>query len=75
MNVSLNVGGWDRIARLVLGVVLIASAYFGGMSAAWAILAYIVGGIALITGIVQFCPANALLGINTRKPKTPQTPD
>lgn len=70
MNLSANVGGLDRGMRLALGIVLIALAFFDVFSGTWAIIAYIVGAIALITGIIKFCPANALFGINTCKTKS-----
>lgn len=67
MNFSLNVGGYDRVFRLILGVVLIALAYFGILTGTGAIIAYVVAAIALVTGLVKFCPVNALIGINTCK--------
>lgn len=72
MKLSLNVGGWDRIGRLILGLVLIALAYFGVLSGTVAIVAYILAAIALVTGFARFCPANALFGINTCKIKPSQ---
>ena len=70
MKLSLNVGGFDRILRLILGVVLIALAYFGILSGTGAIIAYIVAAIAIVTGLIKFCPINALVGINTCKVKS-----
>ena len=69
MKLSLNVGGFDRIFRLILGVVLIAVAYFEILTGTGAIIAYVVAAIALVTGLVKFCPINALLGINSCKLK------
>lgn len=62
---SCNVGGIDRIIRLLLGVVLLCAAFLHAVTGTWAIVAYVVGGIALITGLVGYCPAWSLLGINT----------
>lgn len=59
-----NVGGTDRTVRIVLGLVLLPLSYLvlsGILSAA----GYVVGGIALITGLIRFCPVNAMLGIDT----------
>jgi hypothetical protein len=75
MKISLNVGGWDRIGRLILGVVLIALAYFGILTGAVAIVAYIVAAIALATGLIRFCPINAALGLNTCKEKSSKSAD
>ena len=56
-----NVGGIDRILRIVAGLVFIALAatHVVGL---WG---YIVGGIVLATGVFRFCGAYTLLGINT----------
>ncbi|WP_303905353.1 YgaP family membrane protein [Thiohalomonas denitrificans] len=60
-----NVGGADRTIRIVLGIVLLAIGLFYPLSTLWQTLALIVGAIGVVTGLVRFCPANALLGINT----------
>ncbi len=59
-----NVGGVERAARIVLGIALLgtSTALFSGTVA---MIGYVVGGIALITGLVRFCPLSAVLGINT----------
>lgn len=59
-----NVGGMDRTVRVLRGLVLLPVAYFA-LSGTLASIAYVVAGIALVTALVRFCPANALLGINT----------
>jgi membrane protein implicated in regulation of membrane protease activity len=55
-----NVGGIDRILRIVVGLVLIGLA-LTGTTGAWAW----VGVAPLVTGLFKFCPAYPLLGINT----------
>lgn len=67
MELSLNVGGLDRAGRLVMGVILIALAFFEIVTGTVAIIAYVLAAIALITGLIGFCPLNALFGINTCK--------
>lgn len=62
-----NVGGADRNIRIVLGIVLLAIGLFSPLSTLWQTLILIVGAVALTTGIIRFCPANALLGIDTCK--------
>ncbi|QDG50328.1 DUF2892 domain-containing protein [Persicimonas caeni] len=57
-----NEGSIDRIARVVLGVVLL-SLVFVGPQTAWGLL----GIIPLATGAVGFCPLYRLVGINTCK--------
>ncbi|HKJ69203.1 MAG TPA: DUF2892 domain-containing protein [bacterium] len=70
MKITANVGGWDRTIRLILGVVLFVLGFTGVFQGVLAIIGYIVGAIALITGLTTFCPANALLGFNSRKAAT-----
>jgi branched-subunit amino acid ABC-type transport system permease component len=60
-----NVGGIDRILRIVAGLVLIALAATGVVGA-WGYL----GVIVLATGVFSFCGAYTLLGVNTCPMKT-----
>jgi hypothetical protein len=57
---KLNVGGVDRVLRIVVGVVLIALAATGTVGW-WGWL----GVIPLLTGVVRFCPMYSVLGMNT----------
>lgn len=54
-----NVGGFDKIARIVAGIALIAWALMGGPLWAW------IGVVPLATGLLGWCPAYSLLGLNT----------
>ncbi len=60
-----NVGGADKIIRLVLGLALLLLAVFHVVTGNLAIAAYVVGGIALLTGLFGFCPAWAVFNVNT----------
>lgn len=60
-----NVGAVDRGIRLVLGIALLLLPFLHVVRGGLAIAAYVVGGIALITGLVQICPAWSIFGINT----------
>ena len=60
-----NVGGIDRTVRIVLGVVLLIVGLAAPVELIWRIVALVVAGIALVTAAVRFCPANAILGINS----------
>ena len=62
-----NVGGMDLNVRIVLGIVLLLVGLMAPIGAAWQIVALVVATVALVTAVVRFCPANALLGINTCK--------
>lgn len=55
-----NVGGIDRILRIVVGLALIVwVAALGGPVWAW------IGVVPLATGVFKFCPAYLLLGTST----------
>jgi len=60
-----NVGGIERPIRIVVGIVLMGVGAFGGLSTGAMAAALIVGGVALVTGLIGYCPAWMLLGINT----------
>jgi uncharacterized membrane protein HdeD (DUF308 family) len=66
---QLNVGSTDRVIRILLGIALLTLGIFHVVAGAWAISAYIVGVIALATGLFRFCPAWAVCGINTSSTK------
>lgn len=57
---KINVGGIDRIARIIVGLALIALAATG-MVGAWGYI----GIVPLLTGVFKFCPAYALFGMST----------
>ena len=54
-----NVGGIDKILRILVGIALIVWALFGGPVWAW------IGVVPLATGLLGWCPAYTLLGIKT----------
>lgn len=55
-----NVGGIDRILRIVVGLVLIGLTFTGTIGAwGW------IGVVPLATGAMGFCALYPLLGINT----------
>lgn len=55
-----NVGGIDRVLRIVVGAALVLAAAFGAIGA-WGYL----GLVPLVTGAVGTCPLYSLLGMNT----------
>lgn len=55
-----NVGGIDRILRIVVGLVLIALVFVGPTTAwGW------IGVVPLVTGLFSTCPLYSLIGLNT----------
>jgi Protein of unknown function (DUF2892) len=55
-----NVGGIDRVLRIVLGLVLIALAATGTVGV-WGY----VGVVPLLTGLIGWCGLYTVLGVNT----------
>lgn len=60
-----NVGGIDRILRIIVGLLLISLVFFGeqiiGQNVVWGWI----GVIPLATGIFKFCAAYKLIGLST----------
>jgi hypothetical protein len=54
-----NVGGIDKILRIVAGIALIAWALMGGPVWAW------IGIVPLATGLIGWCPLYPILGLST----------
>ncbi|MDX8413046.1 MAG: DUF2892 domain-containing protein [Mariprofundales bacterium] len=60
-----NLGSVDRIIRLILGLSLIAAGVVAGYQEPWNWVALGVGAVMAITASIKFCPAYALIGVNT----------
>jgi hypothetical protein len=63
MNTDINIAGWERVLRVVVGVVLLALAVVGPQTA-WGLL----GVIPLITGAMGFCPLYQACGVSGTSP-------
>lgn len=57
-----NVGGIDRILRVVVGAGLVAATVLGAIP----VWGYI-GIIPLVTGLVGFCPLYPIIGFSSKK--------
>ncbi|MBS0307450.1 MAG: DUF2892 domain-containing protein [Proteobacteria bacterium] len=55
-----NVGGIDRIVRIVVGLALIGAALFHVIGL-WGLI----GIVPVLTGLFRVCPAYKLIGANT----------
>ena len=62
-----NQANWERIVRVLLGVVLLYAGFGGLVTGTWGIVAEVVGAIALLTGLSGWCPIYALLKTGTKK--------
>lgn len=62
-----NVGGIDRIARIVVGLVLIGLAFSDALGATHTIGGWgWIGIIPLVTGLLSWCPLYLPIGLNTK---------
>lgn len=57
-----NVGGIDRVLRIVVGLAVLSLVFVLEGTARWWGL---VGLVPLLTGIVRFCPVYPLLGVSS----------
>lgn len=57
-----NVGGIDRILRIVVGLALIAGFFMTSGSYSWL---YLIGIVPLATGLMSSCMLYTILGVNT----------
>lgn len=66
-----NEAGWDRIARVAVGIVLLGVG-FGVIGGTAGTVLGVVGLVPLVTGLVGYCPIYSLLHIRTnRRDETP----
>ena len=60
-----NVGGIERPIRILFGILLLGVGVFANLSLIVTAVTLMVGSIALVTGVIGFCPLWTLLGMNT----------
>ncbi len=61
----MNVATWDRIARVVLGLVLLYLGWAGVVTGVWGEVLKYGGFIPLLTGAFGYCPLYGLLKFRT----------
>jgi hypothetical protein len=62
---KLNEGTIDRALRVIVGLVLIGLAAAGTLVGIWVWIGGVIGVVLVLTGLVGFCPAYAIFGMNT----------
>ncbi len=66
---SVNIGSFDRLVRLVVGLLLVIApfattiALFQGTAAT--VISVIVGAVLVLTALTRVCPLYAMLGMRT----------
>jgi type IV secretory pathway TrbD component len=64
---KVNVGGTDRIIRLVIAAVAVVLALTAFAGSALGIVMWVVAAIMAVTAVVRFCPLYAPFGLSTCK--------
>ncbi|MFA5836162.1 MAG: DUF2892 domain-containing protein [Bellilinea sp.] len=63
----INEAGWDRIVRVLAGILLLALGFGGVVAGTFGLVFKIIGTLLLVTGLVGYCPVYALLKVRTKK--------
>lgn len=61
----INEGAWDRVIRILLAIALGYAAWITWPGTAGVVFV-VIGAVALVTGLVGWCPAYALFGFSTK---------
>lgn len=65
MSSFTNEARWDRIVRILIGVVLLYLGWAGVVGGTAGVVLKALGFLPLVTGMVGYCPAYALFGVST----------
>lgn len=60
-----NEAGWDRIARVALGIVLLYLGWSGAVAGTVGTVLQFLGFVPLATGLLGWCPLYAVFGYRT----------
>jgi Inner membrane protein YgaP-like, transmembrane domain len=63
---KVNVANWDRIVRVVLGIILLYLGLGGVVAGGLGIVLDILGAVLLLTGLVGVCPLYMLFKFSTK---------
>ena len=63
----MNEASWDRILRVIGGVVLLYLSFSSIVGGGLGIALIVIGLLLLLTGLVGFCPLYALLRFKTKR--------
>jgi len=64
---KVNEAAWDRAARIVLGLVLLALGFTGVIPGTVGTVVGVIGLIPLLTGLIGWCPLYAPFHFSTKK--------
>ena len=67
MIFTVNEAGWDRVLRVILGIVLLYLGWADIVTGNWGMVLRILGFLPLVTGLVGWCPAYRVFGFATNR--------
>lgn len=67
MSRFINEASWDRIGRVVLGIVLIYVGFSGTVEGGLGTFLGVLGFVPLVTGLVGWCPLYAIFRFRTNR--------
>ena len=70
----INEAGWDRIARIALGIVLLALGWGGVVDSALGTVFQYLGFVPLATGLLGWCPLYSVFGFRTNQAERASAP-
>lgn len=62
-----NMGGTDRIIRLIVAAIAVVLYFTGTLTGTLGIIALVAAAIFTLTSVISFCPLYAIFGLNTCK--------
>ena len=63
---QVNEAGWDRVVRIVLGLVMLVLGWGGFVGGTWGVILQWLGFVPLLTGLIGWCPLYSLFHIKTK---------
>ncbi|HVB38733.1 MAG TPA: DUF2892 domain-containing protein [Vicinamibacterales bacterium] len=63
----INEAGWDRVVRLIIGIVALGLWWTGTFTGALGLVALVVGVLMLLTGATGWCPMYSVFKFGTRR--------
>jgi hypothetical protein len=64
-----NMGGTDRIVRIIAAIILAILYFTGTVTGTLGIILLVIGAVFLLTSLVSFCPLYLPFGLSTCKQK------
>ncbi len=66
----INEASWDRIGRVVLGIILLYLGWAEVVTGGWGTVLKVIGFVPLLTGLAGWCPLYALFRFRTNTDTT-----